>query len=247
MSRPCDGSPRELRLRGVTWLFVTVSAISFLAARGDERPPLVMKPFTVFAEMCELKPILDKKDPAGRVVGVLVASVLEKSPAEKAGLKKGMVITHIQGMAVSGKTEKELHASTSSLMPTPDNSLVINVRKKFSSRKVPSSSLKKTLSEPHYVYVWDETQARRLIGTTKVVSGFDSQNGEYFEVDFSDVEFSLEKGQKVKIRITFSPEFGQKLYTSFFSEVRVRLSLTAVGKVAIVDEVVKVEIMTIRS
>jgi hypothetical protein len=117
---------------------VTWAAVCFIVpiciAQSPDQPALVMKPFKVFAEMVELRPIINKREPSRPVQGILVAGVLKKSPAEKAGIKKGMVITHIQDMAVSGQTEKQLHESTAKLMPTSRNTIVVRAKKSYSSK-----------------------------------------------------------------------------------------------------------------
>jgi hypothetical protein len=130
----------------VRWCVLTVSIGSIVLllagmvlvpcshAQDPDSAPLLMKPFRVLAEMIELRPIIDKQTTPYRVIALRVNGVLKRSPAEKAGIKKGMIITQVQGMAVAGLTEKELHFNTARLAATSQNTIVLKARKSYSSK-----------------------------------------------------------------------------------------------------------------
>jgi C-terminal processing protease CtpA/Prc len=82
----------------------------------------------------ELVPVRSTK--TGKVLTVVVVTVKPGSSAEKAGIKEGMFITSIQGMKVSGKTEKELIDDTAKIKWPSNNILTFGCRNSFADRRV---------------------------------------------------------------------------------------------------------------
>lgn len=120
---------------GLSRRLLRVAVILFGAAALCAQPEsaMQMKPFRVFAEMVDLQPIIDNKNDS-KIVGLLVARVSPKSMAERAGLRRGMVITSLQGMRVEGLSEGELAQRTAKLPPTPFHTLLVTARQSYGSR-----------------------------------------------------------------------------------------------------------------
>lgn len=104
-----------------------ILALKPLVVAAAAEDAVTLKPYRVFAEMMELRPLVDRK--AGSLAtGLLVVNVTPKSAAARVGLRRGMIVTSIQGLAIAGLTEPEILAKTALLAPTRHHTFIVTAK-----------------------------------------------------------------------------------------------------------------------
>ncbi|HEY0907793.1 MAG TPA: hypothetical protein VGE35_00410 [Candidatus Paceibacterota bacterium] len=119
----------------LTRLFFVVAVIltASVSSAQVETEVLQLRAFQVFAAIGDLVPIVgDANDPDSPVKKIWVKGISKESPAYKAGVRKGMFITHIESVAVEGLTIAQLTQATERLKVYGDHFKVI-ATKNFSS------------------------------------------------------------------------------------------------------------------
>jgi hypothetical protein len=123
-----------------------------------------------------------------------------------------------------------------------EESTVVSIKIRV-SRNVASKSRERKLPESISTNFWEETGERRLLGSVPAKSEFDPNGFEYFEAELGVGDFELKRAQKMKFRVTFFSETDIEPKLSSFSKAKVGLSISALGKVAVVDDVVDVKLV----